>query len=583
MCAECHSTNLDKNYNAATDTFATAWSEINVGCEACHGPASNHVQMAASGTLTSEHGLLLDLDDAGYTTWDMDVQRGIAARSEPRMRPPVQPEACGRCHSRRSVVADDYEYGLALLDTHMPSLLSDPLYYADGQIRGEVYVFGSFLQSKMYQAGVSCTDCHDPHAASLKTQGAVSDVCSTCHLPAKFAIRDHHRHAPTEVECVDCHMPSTTYMQVDGRRDHSFRVPRPDLTVATAAPNACNTCHDDRTAQWAAATTSEWYGEPASQHFALAIHAANSADSQANEKLLAVVVDRSMAGIVRATALSLYRSPLTTEQAQSVRNALGDADPLVRVGALRSLSILPPETVVQWAAGLLEDPVRAVRLAAFDAISPIQGVLPATSMRAFERVMQEFVATQAAIAERPEAHANLGNAYAARGDFASAERSYRFALDREPRASAIRVNLADLYRQLGRDAEAEVVLRAGLESDRDNAALHHSLGLLLVRSQRNEEALSELALAAELTPAVPRYIYVYAIALNSLGDSRRALDIIATAAQSFPADFDIGWAHVTFLSDAGRLDAARDAAADLLKRFPGNENALTLLQSFDAA
>ena len=583
MCAECHSTNLQKNYNLRADTFATTWTDINVSCEGCHGPASRHVRFAQDGTLPSDKGLQVDLDDAGNATWQMDPLRGIASRSESRMQPPIQPEACGRCHSRRAGMTNDYEFGQSLLDTHLPSLLTDPLYYADGQIRDEVYVYGSFLQSKMYQAGVSCTDCHNPHTAGLRSDGAPSNVCSTCHLPTKFATTEHHHHAPADVECVDCHMPTTDYMVVDPRRDHSMRIPRPDLSADIGMPNACNGCHEDKGAEWAAEATREWYGEPVAGHFAHALHAATSGDPRANERLLAVVNDTAVAGIVRATALSLYTSPLSRQQAESVQRALRDADPLVRMAALRSLSVLPPDAALQWAVHLLDDPLLTVRIAAFDALSPAQDTLPAANRAAFEKAKRDFVGAQMAVAERPEAHGNLANAYAASGDFAAAESSYLFALEREPRAVALRVNLADLYRQMSREADAESVLRAGLDIDSADAPLHHSLGLLLVRMQREEEAVTELALAAQLAPLVARYTYVHAIALNSTGKTAEAIAVISRAVQSFPANFDIGWAHVTLLRDAGRLDDARTAATALVLRFPGNENALNLLRSFDTA
>jgi len=266
MCAECHSTELVKNYELSSDSFDTTWFEINVGCEACHGPASNHIAQAESGAFSSSHGLLASLDDAGRAVWEMNAETGIAVRSEIRMRTPVQPESCGRCHSRRSVVTTEYEFGKPLLDTHTLSLLDDILYFPDGQIRGEVYVYGSFLQSRMYQAGVSCTDCHEPHSGRLRTGSNPNDICATCHLPTRFADSDHHKHQVESVGCVDCHMPSRDYMVVDGRRDHSFRIPRPDLTVATDSPNACNGCHTDETADWAAAAAENWFGQQSQDH-----------------------------------------------------------------------------------------------------------------------------------------------------------------------------------------------------------------------------------------------------------------------------------------------------------------------------
>ena len=327
MCAECHSTNLQKNYTLKSDSFDTHWSEINVSCEACHGPASNHVALARDNAWDRGHGLLVDLDDRRDAAWIMNEDTGIAERTPALMSPTSQPEACGRCHSRRGIATADYEFGKPLLDTHIVALLEERLYFADGQIGEEVYVYGSFLQSKMYRAGVTCTDCHDPHSAMLRMDGAVSNVCSTCHAPAKFATESHHRHPAGSVACVDCHMASRNYMVVDGRRDHSFRIPRPDLSSAIGVPNACNQCHSEQRSEWAAAAASEWFGEPGGGHFALAIHAARSGAVGSNNALMSVINDDAVSGIVRATALTLLRQPLSRDQAGIIRSALPPSRP----------------------------------------------------------------------------------------------------------------------------------------------------------------------------------------------------------------------------------------------------------------
>ena len=162
-----------------------------------------------------------------------------------------------------------------LLDTHLPALLTEDLYFADGQIQDEVYEYGSFLQSRMYAAGVTCSDCHDPHSLKLRAEG--SKVCAQCHLPAKFASVEHHHHRPgtAGADCVACHMPERTYMVVDPRRDHSMRIPRPDLSEKLDTPNACNGCHADKSTRWAASAFARWYKPAAStqQRYAEALHA----------------------------------------------------------------------------------------------------------------------------------------------------------------------------------------------------------------------------------------------------------------------------------------------------------------------
>jgi len=573
MCAECHSTNLQKNYNVEQDAFATTWSEINVGCEGCHGPASRHVARAGSG------GLTVDLDDHGRAVWAMNTTTGIAERSEILMRSAKQPEACGRCHARRSVVIEDYEFGKSLHDTHRPALLEEFLYYPDGQILEEVYVYGSFLQSRMYQAGVSCSDCHDPHSAQLKTGGEASEICSTCHLPSKFSGTEHHRHQPGIVQCVDCHMASRTYMVVDDRRDHSFRIPRPDLTLSTGSPNACNQCHDDRDAQWALQAVQTWYGPRSDTHYARAIHAGRNALPRANEMLVAAIGNSQYPGIARATSLSLLRPPFSRQVLEAIRRSLADADSLIRSAALDALSNAAPELVLEWASALLTDSVRSVRIDAARVISPQQASLRSEWIADFRSANAARMAAQDAIAERPEAHMNLGNLHTDAGDIAQAESAFRHALRLDPRAVAARVNLAELYVRDARPDEAEQLLREGMVLGENEAILRHTLGLLLVRSDRRDAALAELAAAAELQPDRVRFVYVYAVALNSTGRSDAAIDTLRGAIQRFPSDFDVHWALATMLRDAGRLEEARKVATTMTELFPQIEGVQNLLQS----
>jgi tetratricopeptide (TPR) repeat protein len=577
MCAECHSTDLRKNYTVQTDAFATTWKEINVGCEACHGPGNRHVARARSGVGTT--GLVVDLDDTGRAVWQMNADTGVAERSELPMRPPRQPDACGRCHARRSLATGNYEFGKPLHDTHGPSLLDEGLYYPDGQILEEVYVYSSFLQSRMYQAGVSCSDCHDPHAAQLRTSGAASEICSSCHLQAKFSSTDHHRHEVGDVSCVDCHMVSSTYMGVDDRGDHSFRIPRPDLTLTTGSPNACNQCHDDQGADWASSAVDAWYGDSRETHYAEAIHAGRSGSPSANELLISAITNSDYPGIARATALSLLRPPYSGTIVTEIRSNLANPDSLIRSAALTALAAAAPELIIEWAAQLLTDPVRSVRIEAARIVSPLQASLSGERLRVFQLANDERIAAQHAIAERPEAHINLGNVHMEAGDAPRAEAALLQALRLEPRAAAARVNIAELYLQTGRGVEAEQVLREGIAMDADQAVLHHALGLMLVRTNQHDAALPELAAAASLQPGEPRFVYVYAVALNSLDRAVEATALLQDATKRFPADFDMHWALATMLRDQGRLGEAREVATTLSEIYPGVEGVQNLLQS----
>jgi tetratricopeptide (TPR) repeat protein len=584
MCAECHSTNLKMGFDASTDSFNTTYSEISVGCEGCHGPGSKHVAEAETGNWTTTFGLDVDLNDRGETAWIMNPETGIAERSEARLQPQQQPEACGRCHSRRGVITAEYEYGEPLTHTHMPAMLEENLYFADGQILDEVYVYGSFLQSRMYQAGVTCTDCHNPHTAELVGGGNPSDVCAQCHAPAKFAATEHAAHAPEQAGCVDCHMTTRTYMGVDDRRDHSFRIPRPDLTDAIGTPNACSTCHSDRDAVWAATAINDWRGPdavPQRPHFAAAMHAGRNGFG--NAELLELVSSPQFPGIARATALAELAQPFGRAEFSALQAELASPDALLRIAALRQLRSLPSELRLRLpGARLLADPVRGVRIEAALAYAGMADLLGLEEARAWSRAEEDFRDAYEAIANRPEALVALATFETQIGNINEAISLYEDALRIEPRAVSARANLADTLRGIGDEARAEAVLREGLNLDDTNAALHHSLGLSLVRSSRSDEALVELRRAAELAPESARFAYVLGVALNSLGQQEEAVQVLQIARGRFDGDIDIAMTLATILRDGGDSDGALDIAYTLARRYPEDQNVVALLRSLGA-
>jgi Flp pilus assembly protein TadD/formate-dependent nitrite reductase cytochrome c552 subunit len=574
MCAECHSTDLQVNYDQDLDSFDTRWSEINVGCEACHGPASKHVNAARNGELSRSKGLQVDLDDHGRAVWQMNLQTGIAERSEMAFRQARQPEACGRCHARRGVISADYEYGEPLAETHRVALLDARLYHDDGQILDEVYVYGSFVQSRMHRAGVTCSDCHNPHSLELHTRPEPSDICSQCHLPEKFAAAEHHRHQPDDVACVDCHMPATTYMVVDPRRDHSFRIPRPDLSVTTNAPNACNNCHADHDAAWAATAAENWWG-PKGPHFASVF--AEARNEAVNPDLIGVAGNTELPGIVRASAISRLSGPPTQGDAESIQIALLDADSLIRVAAVRAARMLPSEALLQIVPALLKDPVRSVRIEAAITLSGVYEYL--ASNADFFAAANEYRAAMSAIASRPEAHVSLGDFEASLGNPDQAIKHYAKGLSMDPTLAASRLNYADALRRFGDEAGAEKLLRDGLTLDSASAELRHSLGLLLVRTERSDDGLSELSQAVLLAPENPRFAYVEGIALNSLGQTDASIVVMQQAHLRFAGDFDIAWALATLHRDNGSSAAAMTVIEGLEKQYPGDARIESLRES----
>jgi predicted CXXCH cytochrome family protein len=570
-CAECHSTNLQKNYRAETKTYATTWSEINVSCEACHGPGSAHVAWAARNAAVRAgeplKGLAFSMRDSSGGAWTVQAGKSTATRTAP-LSSRAEVETCARCHARRGQSWLDYQYGQPLANTHRVALLDEGLYEADGQQRDEVYEYGSFLQSKMYAAGVTCSDCHNPHSGARKAQG--NALCTQCHVAAAYDApsHTHHRAGTPAADCRACHMTVRNYMVVDARRDHAFKVPRPDESVAFGTPNACASCHADRPASWAAAAVTKWYGSKATERpsFTAAFVAGRAGAPGANARLAAIIDDATQPAIVRATALSLLAPSADPAQAERVARAARDPDPLVRRASSAASHAIPPQAGASVLTALLADPVRTVRVEAVGELATIVGRPPDLQARAvFDRAADEFRQSQAANAERPEAQVTLGAFEARLGRVDVAESAYRTAIALQPQFAPAYANLADLLRALGRDAEGEQVLRDGLVAvpTIGRPALQHALGLQLVRAKRYDDAMVWLRLASEGDAGDARYAFVYGVALHDTGRAAEGRRVLERAARRHPGNTDILGALVAFSREAGDAAATRRWAAAL--------------------
>jgi predicted CXXCH cytochrome family protein len=591
MCAECHSTGLRKNYDAKTDRFATTWAEISVGCETCHGQGSRHAAWARGQQSwwpfgkreDASKGLLVRFDERRGVTWPIDPQTGTARRSMAPATLRKEVETCGLCHARRAGFNEDWVPGQWLSQTHVVEPLSRGTYHSDGQIRDveEPYNYTPFKQGKMFAAGVTCSDCHEPHSSKLRFAG--EGICLQCHASEKYADARHRHHAGVDPPpaCTSCHMLARTYMVVDPRHDHSFRVPRPDLSAKLGTPNACNNCHGDRTPEWAAAAVEGWFGPVRGgyQAYGQALNAARTDQADAAALLGAVAADGNAPAVVRATALNELASRVSSANISVARAGLADPDPQVRIGALDMLENQPAGQIWPFVSPLLADPVRGVRIraAALLASVPTASQPPADRER-FDQAAKEFVAAQNANAERPEARTTLGNFLAQRGRSADAEAEYKAALRLSPQYATAAINLADLYRQLGRDAEGESVLRDAIAASPREAAAHHALGLVLIRLKQPDAAFAEFRRATELEPGQARYQYVYAIAVNSGGHRDEAIAVLKESLASHPADYDILSALIAFSRAAGDAATALAYAERLAAVRPDDQNLMGLVQ-----
>lgn len=594
MCADCHSTNLKKNYDPAADQYHTSFSEINVSCEACHGPGSRHVQWANAGSalkwLWDSKGLVTQLKS--------DIQPGLPfdqyVAELKHVNPAPQISACAPCHSRRQLMGTDFIHGQKYADHYQLETLRDGLYFADGQFLDEVYEMGSFTQSKMYHHNVRCSDCHDPH--SLKLRAAGNALCIRCHDPGKFNVPSHHHHqvASAGSQCVECHMPTRTYMGVDVRRDHSLRIPRPDLTVQLGVPNACAQCHADKPAQWAADSVVQWFGPKrpqtfgSEQHYAPILAAGRARKPEAEPDLARLSSDPQMPAIIRATALQLLRDYGGELSRQAFAKALNDPHELVRVAAVGSYELLPPDQRLKDLAPRLGDEVRSVRCEAARMLSALPRARLGSAQAAFDKALAEYLNAQLAVADQPPAHLNLAVLYANLGRFPEAEAEYKTAIRMDGAFYPAKLNLATFYNQQGRNPEAEQLLRQITERNPRVGEAWYSLGLLLAETAGNDPARTAqiaptLAKAAQLMPTHPRVHYNAAIAFQRADQPDSAEKHYLRAWQLEPGSHDIGMGLAIFYLQQKQFSKAQYYAQEMVRLYPTHSDGPRLLRQIGDA
>ncbi len=584
QCAECHSTHLSKGYDSATDTYQTRYNEINVSCEACHGPASQHLQWAklpeAAAKTVADKGLSMQLRSRWNQAWSFaDKQAKFAYRDQSAADTLMN--TCWACHAHRSTLLEGSLPGLPLEDTHHPALLTQPTYYADGQQRDEDYTWGSFRQSKMYQKGVTCMDCHEPHALKLRAEG--NALCARCHNPSEFDDPKHHFHASgsTGAQCMNCHAPEQNYMVIDGRHDHSFRLPRPDLSQTLNTPNACNQCHQDQKPTWASEAMDQWYGTAWRQrpHYGSVLQAGVTQGIKALPSLLALAQDKTVPAVVRATASTIAQPLMRPDFLSAVEVLLRDADASVRIAGLGLLESFEISVRIQAATTLLSDSVRGVRIEAGQLLAdaPVDQ-LPADKQAAWQNALQEYQKVLQQESDWPATHINIGNLALRQGNLDSAIAAYQKVLAMDARFVAAYINLADIYRQQAKEVEGEALLRRGLKLLPEAADLHHALGLLLVRKREVGAALKEFEMAAKQAPDNARYAFVYAVALHSADKTKDALAVLQTAEQHWPYDLEILSMLINLQRESGQIDSALVYAKRVAEVLPNDEGIRQLLK-----
>ncbi len=517
MCADCHSTNVQKNFDLATNSYNTTFSEINVACEACHGPASEHIAWTKKPQPSlAFSGFNRDLTESAKN-WS--AVKGQRTATPQKIRHSQQVLVCAQCHSRRlQISTDDHVQNKAFGDRHLLNLIDSEQYYPDGQVYNEDFVYGSFLQSKMHKNAVVCSNCHDPHSAQLKQP--IESVCLQCHQPQTYAQASHHHHQENSkgAQCVNCHMPETTYMQIDSRRDHGFHIPRPDLALQLNTPDTCLSCHSNKDSNWSLKHTKQWNPDSAvikEKDFAPIFAAASQGYQGASAELSRIAQTPTYAAIIRASALSRMAAIADTNSIIAVARGAKNEDSNIRLGAINGAENFRAPEKWRLLTPLLNDKVLAVRTEAAMALVPLWPSLSEQQQQRLTPALNEYIAIQDFNNDRGFAHTNKGNIYSYQGRIQKAINAYQQSIKVEPYFSRAYINMADLYRQQQQNDNAIQTLKKGTVANPENSAIEYSLGLAYIRNKQTQNAIQHFERATILAPNNANYFYIFGLSLET--------------------------------------------------------------------
>jgi tetratricopeptide (TPR) repeat protein len=562
MCASCHSTNLQKNYDFKTDSYNTTWDEINVTCENCHGPGSKHADFMNS----PEHKRGVRIENAGL----------VYAKNP---NPQIQLNTCAPCHARKSDIAQMFTPSGEIMDNLIPQIISNDYYFADGQINDEDYEYSSFTQSKMFHKEVRCSNCHNPHSGKLIAIG--NNLCMNCHEP-KYNTQEHHFHKiNTEgAQCINCHMPEKTYMGNDHRRDHSFRIPRPDQSIVYETPNTCTSCHKDKPNTWAADAIKKWYGPSRAYHFSDDLLPGSELTDKSEAHLLKLLADTLQPEIARATATHYLGNIQTQKSADALVGALKDKKPLVRYHALRSLENFPPEVWRSVAYQNLTDKVRAVRIATADLYHRLPPeAIPASAKNAYAAADAENKKYLEYQTDFAVGNVMLADYHLQGGDQLNAIIHYVRGLEKDSLMNYARLNLASSYNSVGKNPEALKALTDAATIDPKNERIFYNLGLLHYEMGNIPTAMESFQKAVGLKSTNPSVYYNYGLLLQQQGKLQEAEQILLKGYALNPQAINVNYALAFLYVNQNNLVKAKLHAGVLRKSDPNNPDYQGLFKS----
>ncbi|MNS63448.1 cellulose synthase subunit BcsC [compost metagenome] len=554
MCASCHSTNLQKNYNDKTDTYNTTYSVINVSCESCHGAGKQHIDYIK-----------------GEDYKDGEKIKGSFLKLIKKDNQLKEINTCAPCHARATEISNNHINSNEIMDNYIPQIPDTEFFFADGQIDDEDYIYTSFLQSKMFSQGVQCSNCHNPHSTKLKQIG--NQTCLQCHNSQKYDLPTHTFH-PTGSKsalCVSCHMPGKIYMGNDFRHDHSFRVPRPDLSVTYGTPNACKNCHQEKSNKSLADAIVKWYGPKRKYHFSDDLIPGSQMNSQSEIHLKKLIENTQTPNIIKATA-AFYLGGIQTETSlNTLLKCLHSKDAQVRYRALRSLSDFQPMSWINEVGPLLSDKVRAVRIAAADLYITIsREQIPSQYNEVFTAAHKELKKYLQYQTDFSVGNIMLADYYLKLEDYGNAAKYYEKGLKKDSQMNYALLNLSTTYNLLGNNEKAMKSLESALKNDSKNERIHYNMALLYNEMNNKPEAEKSFAKAVALKSDNPRVYYNYSLLLIQNKKFKDAEIVLRKGITINPSASELYYALTFLYIQTNKITNAKKTAQQLKQLAPNN-------------
>ena len=554
MCATCHSTNLRKNYDVKMDTYKTSYSIINVSCESCHGAGKEHIDY-----LNSENYKLGKKIAGSYLNLHKKTSQTALMNT------------CAPCHARIADISKTHLNSEEIMDNYIPQIPDSEFFYADGQVKEEDYIYTSFLQSKMYSKGVSCKDCHNVHSTRLKRIG--NQTCTQCHLTTKYDVPTHtfHPKGSPSASCVNCHMPGKLFMGNDYRHDHSFRVPRPDLSVKYGTPNACSNCHKDKTEKALADAIVKWYGPKRKYHFSEDLIPGSKIDANSEKHLNNLIDNKFVPKIIKATATFYLGQIQTQTSLNTLLSRLKSKDAQNRYRALKSLGSFSGSSWTDAVGPLLSDKVRAVRIAAADLYITLPGEsIPKKYLKQFVVAKKELEASLLFQTDFSTGNVMLADYYLKLQDYKNAEKFYLRALKKDGKMNYALLNLSVVYNLEGKNNQALQALKKAVINDDKNERIYYNMALLYNEIGNKEAAEKSFSKAVELKSTNPRVYYNYGLILNENKKFKEAETVLQKGILIAPSEPELYYALTFVYIQANNKPKAFQTAMKLKQLDPNN-------------